>query len=93
MATIQLALSEEDLQRFAAQAQREGTTLDAWLISVARQCSPQSTAPADDRFRSIDELRAFFREIAANSVSGPEPDWEEHLRNIDESHRQGLPEL
>lgn len=93
MATIHLALSEEDRERFAKQAEREGKTLDAWLISVARQHSPQLAAPADDRFQSVEELRAFFREIAANAGPGPEPDWEEHLRNIEESRRQGLPEV
>lgn len=93
MATIQIVITEEDRQRFAEQAEREGKTLDAWLISVARQHSPQATAPADDRFRSVEELRAFFREVAANAGPGPEPDWEEHLRNIEESRRQGLPEV
>ena len=93
MATIQLVITDEDRERFAKQAEREGKTLDAWLISVARQRSPQVIAPADDRFQSIEELRAFFREIAANAGPGPEPDWEEHLRNIEESRRQGLPEV
>lgn len=93
MATIHLALSEEDRERFAKQAEREGKTLDAWLISVARQHSPKSKSPENDRFRSVEELRAFFREIAANAGPWPEPDWEEHLRNIEESRRQGLPEV
>ena len=93
MATIQLVITDEDRERFAKQAEREGKTLDAWLISVARQHSPKATAPADDRFQSVEELRAFFREIAANAGPGPEPDWEEHLRNIEESRRQGLPEV
>ena len=93
MATIQLDIPEEDRERFVRQAEREGKTLDAWLISVARQNSPQPEPPSDDRFRSVEELRAFFREIAANAGPGPEPDWEEHLKNIDESRRQGLPEV
>ena len=93
MATIQFEITEEDRERFAKQAEREGMALDAWLISVARKHSPQPTAPADDRFRSVEELRAFFQEIAANAGPGPEPDWDEHLRNIDESRRQGLPEV
>ena len=93
MATIQIDIPEEDRERFAKQAEREGKTLDAWLISVARQNSPRPAAPADDRFRSVEELRAFFRDISANAGPGPEPDWEEHLKNIDESRRQGLPEV
>jgi hypothetical protein len=35
MATIQLDIPEEDRERFARQAKREGKTLDAWLISVS----------------------------------------------------------
>ena len=37
MATIQFEITEEDRERFAKQAEREGMALDAWLISVARQ--------------------------------------------------------
>lgn len=91
MATIQLVIPEEDRQRFAEQAQREGKTLDAWLISVARQHSPQPEPPADDRFQSVEELMAFLEECRANSGLEREPDWEVHLRNIHESRIQGLP--
>lgn len=96
MATIQLAITEEDRQRFAEQAQREGKTLDAWLISLARQHvvnlepNPRKTS---GRFETVEELMAFLRECSANSGLEREPDWEEHLKNIDESRRQGLPEV
>lgn len=93
MVRIQLEISEEDRERFARQAEREGKTLDAWLVSVARQHSPKPPAQEYERFKSAEELRAFFRDINARSGPGPEPDWEEHLRNIDESRRQGLPEV
>ena len=93
MATIQFEITEEDRERFAKQAEREGMALDAWLISVARQHSPQATAPAGDQFRSVEELMAFLHECSANSGLEREPDWEEHLRNIEESRRQGLPEI
>ena len=93
MATIQFEITEEDRERFAKQAEREGMALDAWLISVARKHSPQPTAPADDRFRSVEELMAFLHECSANSGLEREPDWEEHLKNIDESRRQGLPDV
>ena len=93
MATIQLEIPEEDRERFAEQAEREGMALEAWLISVARQHSPQPKTKEPERFKSVEELRAFFAEISARSGHGPEPDWEEHLRNIDESRRQGLPDV
>ena len=92
MATIQLVIPEEDRERFARQAEREGKTLEAWLISVARQHSPPSITKEPERFKSVEELMAFLKECSANSGLEREPDWEEHLRNIDESRRQGLPE-
>ena len=93
MATIQFEITEEDRERFAKQAEREGMALDAWLISVARRHSSQPTTPAGDQFRSVEELMAFLHECSANSGLEREPDWEEHLRNIEESRRQGLPEI
>ncbi len=91
MATIQIEIPEKDRERFAEQAEREGKTLEAWLISVARQHSPRSAAPADDRFQSIEELMAFLEECRANSGLEREPEWEVHLRNMHESRIQGLP--
>ena len=96
MATIQLVITEEDRQRFAEQAQREGQTLGTWLISVARQHvvnwepKPRQTS---SRFESVEELMAFLHECSANSGLEREPDWEEHLKNINESRRQGLPDV
>ena len=94
MATIQIKLPEEDRQRFAEQAQREGKTLDAWLISVARQrlAQPASNGKGD-RFESEEDLWKFLREHSG--LDGPERelDWEEHLRNMDASIRDGLPDV
>ena len=96
MATIQLEIPEEERERFAKQAELEGKTLDAWLITVARQ-HVADKAPrqkeTSDRFESVEELMAFLEECSANSGLEREPDWEEHLRNIDESRRQGLPDV
>ena len=91
MATIQLDIPEEDRERFVKQAEREGKTLDAWLISVGRQHSPRPEPPANDRFQSVEELMEFLEECRANSRLEREPDWEVHLRNIHESRIQGLP--
>ena len=93
MATIQLDIPEEDRERFARQAKREGKTLEAWLILVVRQHSPPSITKEPERFKSVEELMAFLKECSANSGLEREPDWEEHLRNIDESRRQGLPDV
>ena len=89
MATIQIDVPEEDRERFAKQAKREGKTLEAWLISVARQYAPEwSTAKP---FESLEELHDFWRWCDTLHDGEREPDWEEHLRIIDLSKRQGLP--
>ena len=92
MVKIQLEISEEDQERFARQAEREGKTLDAWLIGVAKQriMEPQAGKQAR-KFESPNEIREYLR--AHSNLDGleREPDWEEHLRILDLSKRQGLP--
>ncbi len=87
MATIQLTVPDDERDHFAEQARRAGKPLDAWLLDAARQ-----HAGTDRRFKSPEELQAFFQRC--ETLPGPErePDWEEHLKNIEESRRQGLPE-
>lgn len=91
MVRIHLEIPEDESERFASQAAREGMALEAWLISVARKHSPQLAAPADDRFQSVEELMAFLEECRANSGLEREPEWEEHLRNMHDSRIQGIP--
>ena len=92
MATIQIVITEEDRQRFAEQAEREGKTLDAWLISVARQqIAEPKTGKRMRKFKSRDEIRTYLRSHSDLDKLEREPDWEEHLRIIDLSKRQGLP--
>ncbi|MCY3691811.1 MAG: hypothetical protein OXI54_13405 [Chloroflexota bacterium] len=92
MVRIELEIPEDERERFARQAEREGKTLDAWLISVARQHSapkPKEGKP----FQSREEIWAYFHQISGQDGPEREPDWEEHLRNMDESIRQGLPDV
>ena len=94
MATIQFEITEEDRERFARQAEREGMALGAWLITIARRHVDhpvlRQTAP---RFETADELRAYLRDHSG--LDGPERelDWEEHLHNLNASIRKGLPEV
>ena len=39
------------------------------------------------------EARAFFKEIDALNSAGVEPEWEDHLLALDESIREGLPDV
>ena len=94
MATIQLTVPDDERDHFAEQARRAGgKPLDAWLLDAARQHAGKPNADTDRRFKSPEELQAFFQRC--ETLPGPErePDWEEHLKNIEESRRQGLPEV
>lgn len=42
-------------------------------------------------FRSAADVRAFFTACDAREGAGVEPDWEEHLKVINESRRRGVP--
>ena len=87
MARVQLVIPDEDRDRFVHQARREGLTLSAWLRSAARARLEEGQGPA--RFESAEELAAFFRECDALPGPDREPDWEDHLRVIEESWRRG----
>ena len=87
MARVQLVIPDEDRDRFARQARREGMTLSAWLRAAARKRleAQQRCEP----FESEADLPAFFRECDALAGPASEPDWEEHLAVIAESRRRG----
>lgn len=85
MARVQLAISDEDRDRFVRQAQSEGMTLSEWLRAAAhrRLKEQQRSHP----FKSPADLKEFFR--ACDALEGPErePDWQEHLAVITESRK------
>ena len=92
MVRIQLDIPEDERARFVRQAEREGMTLDAWLISVARRHSPPQTKERQP-FQCREEVLAFLREISGQDGPEREPDWDEHLRNMEASRMEGLPEV
>ena len=85
MARVQLIIPDEDRDRFVHQARREGLTFSAWLRAAARDRLEQQRS---DSFESPAHLEEFFRECDALEGPDREPDWEEHLRVIDESRRR-----
>ena len=87
MASVQLEVPDEDRDRFVHKARREGLTLSAWLLAAARARLKEGQGSA--RFASPEELVAFFRECDALPGPDREPDWEDHLRVIEESRRRG----
>ena len=89
MARVQLVMSDEERARFTHEARREGVSFSAWMRAAA--CDRFEARRARP-FASAAELDAFFRECDAREGEGREPDWEEHLRAIDESRSRGAAE-
>ena len=91
MARVQLVIPDEDRDRFVRQARLEGLSFSAWLRAAAHE--RLEAAQRAKRFRTIEDLGAFFE--ACDSIPGPEvePDWEEHLQTLHESITGGLPDV
>lgn len=89
MARIQLVIPDEDRDSFVHQARREGMSLSEWLRTAARD--RLENRQRSDPLESSADLDAFFR--ACDELEGPrvEPDWEEHLMVVNESHERGAP--
>ena len=91
MARVQLVIPDEDRDRFVHQARKEGLTFSAWLRAAAHE--RMEAAQRANRFRTLEDLAAFFEECSAREGPGVEPDWEEHLQTIHESITSGLPDV
>ena len=83
MARVQLVIPDDDHDRFVRQAHREGLSFSAWLRAAASQRLEERRR--SDSFTSQAQLEEFFTEC--DTLNGPdrEPDWEDHLRTIEES--------
>ena len=89
MARVQLVIPDEDRDRFVHQARREGMTLSAWLRTAAHERFEEQ-----QRFEPFDspvDLEAFFDRCDALEGPKSEPEWEEHLKVIDQSRKRGAP--
>ena len=87
MARVQLVMPDADRDRFVDQARREGLSLSAWIRAAAQE--RLETRQRVKIFESPDEVKEFFLRCA--SLDGPEtePDWDEHLRVMNESRGSG----
>lgn len=84
---VHVVLSAEERAQFRAQAEREGTSLSAWLREAAHA---RLAAQAPTRLDSVDALAEFFA-ACDEREAGREPDWDEHVRTIAGSRRAGGP--
>ncbi len=87
MARVQLIIPDEDRDRFAHQARREGMTLSAWLRTAARERMEERQR--SEPFESPADLEKFFRECEVLEGPTMEPDWSEQLVLINESRGRG----
>ena len=81
---VQVILKPEEKVRLQRQAEREGTSLSAWLRQVALERLAQS-AEAESL------LRDFWKRCAAIE-EGQESDWEQQRSVIEHSRRSGTSE-
>jgi len=83
---VQVILKPEEKIKLQRQAEREGTSLSAWLRRVALERLAQTAEGG--RFERSAELRAFFKGCAAIEA-GAEPDWDVQRTVIEQSRRAG----
>ena len=97
MATVQLTLSDDESERVKKQAQKEGITAEAWVTAAVldrlRLREEVSYLGTGRRFQSAEEMQEFWKRCNAVAGPGREPDWEEHLKAINESRSKGLPDV
>ena len=96
MARVHVVIPDEDREQFVEQARREGLTLSAWLREAARERFARNRrawrSTTGRGFKTREDLEAFWRECdEANARAGieREPDWEEHLKVLDEEMGRG----
>ena len=88
MARVQLVIPDADKERYVYQARREGMSLSAWLRAAAHDRLEKHQSHR--KLESRDEMRAFWERCDAEAGPGREPDWEEHLKVINESRARGF---
>ena len=88
MARIQLTVPDAERDRYAPQAHKEGLTLSAWLRKAAeeRLDKQQKTASRSSSVAKLRELWAWSDQLPGPDV---EPDWEEHLKAINDAKGSG----
>lgn len=79
-----MILSEAEREAFRRQAAAHNMSLSTWLREAGRK---QLAAEQARPLRTVAELRTFFGSLP--DEPGAEPDWDEHLRVIEESRQRG----
>ena len=83
---VQVSLRPEEKLRLQRQAEREGSSLSAWLRQVALDRLAQTAVK--EQIATSAQLRTFWKRCAALE-EGREPDWEQHRAVITRSSQSG----
>ena len=88
MARVQLVIHDDERELFVEQARLERMSLSAWLRAAARERLGKRQSVM--QFESPEDVMEFFRSCAALDGPETEPEWEEHLRVMNESRSSGF---
>jgi hypothetical protein len=83
---VQVLVDETEREAFRQVAEREGKSLSGWLRESAKERLEASKAA--NRITSVADLKKFFKACDLRE-KGREPDWQEHLRAMEESRATG----
>src|SRR5712671_5438185 len=83
---VQVLIKEREREAFRQVAEQEGKSLSGWLRESALDRLEATKAAA--KMTSGTDLRKFFKACDLRE-KGREPDWEEHLKAMEESRETG----
>ena len=83
---VQVLIEATEREAFRQVAEQEGKSLSGWLRESALDRLEATKAAA--KMTSAADLRKFFKACDLRE-KGREPDWEEHLKVIEESRKTG----
>jgi len=85
---VQVLIEEKEREAFRQAAEQEGKSLSGWMRESA--LDRLEATRADSKITSSADLRRFFKACDLRE-QGREPDWEDHLRVMEESRKKGRP--
>jgi hypothetical protein len=83
---VQVLIKEREREEFRQVAEQEGKSLSGWIRESALDRLEATKAAA--KLTSASDLRKFFKGCDLRE-KGREPDWEEHLKAMEESRETG----
>ena len=85
---VQVLIEKREREAFLQLADQEGKSLSGWMRESA--LDRLAATKAVPRITSSSDLRKFFKACDLRE-KGQEPDWDEHLKVMNESRKTGRP--